>query len=291
MDVARDGAKPSSTAVAEYLVRIGAGSDDDLATLTDRHYHSVPFENLSIHLGEPIDTSVDALFDKIVRRRRGGFCYELNGLFGWLLAELGYRVELLGARVHGPEGDTAPLAHLALRVIADDGVARLVDVGFGGFAVPALELGRVSARVVPQPDGDVEVHDPDGRPGYRLDTRTYARSDFEPTCYWTATHPDSVFTRGPTCSLPLPEGGRVTLGGNRLIRTGSDGTRTEEDLCDDETRAAYRDRFGIVLDRLPVPLHPQAPGRSRPRPDRAGRLPSGGGVDPGRSGQGGARLH
>jgi N-hydroxyarylamine O-acetyltransferase len=113
--------------------------------------------------------------------------------------------------------------------------------------------------VDPQPDGDIEVHPPEGGPGYRLDGREYVRADFEPTCWWTATHPDSFFTRGPTCTLPLSPAGRVTLAGNQLIRTAADGTRTEERLPDDEALVAYRELFGIVLDRLPVPLHPEAP--------------------------------
>ncbi len=250
--------------VAEYLARIGAGADDDLATLTERHYRAVPFENLSIHLGETIDTRPDALFDKIVRRRRGGFCYELNGLFGALLSELGHEVAFLGARVHGQDSDTAPLAHQALRVTGRDGVARLVDVGFGGFCVPALELGSPSTQVDPQPDGDVEVHPPAGGPGYRLDGREYERTDFEPTCWWTATHPASGFTRGPTCTLPLFPAGRVTLAGTMLIRTAADGTRTEETVSEDEALTAYRDLFGLVLERLPIPLHPQAPADLSP---------------------------
>lgn len=261
MDAIADGSRLGSGAVADYLARIGASADDELATLVDLHYRAVPFENLSIHLGETIDIRPGALFDKIVRRRRGGFCYELNTLFGWLLDELGYDVRFLGARVHVGDGDSVPLAHEALSATGDDGVARLVDVGFGGFCVAALDLAGGSERVVPQADGDVEVHDADGGPGYRLDAREYARGDFEPTCYWMATHPDSQFTRGPTCSLPLAPAGRVTLAGTRLIRTAADGTRTEEDLSDGEALTAYRDVFGIVLDRLPVPLYPSPPDR------------------------------
>ncbi|GLZ52935.1 N-hydroxyarylamine O-acetyltransferase [Actinomycetospora sp. NBRC 106378] len=237
--------------VTAYLGRIGAREDDDLATLADRHFRSVPFENLSIHLGEPIELAPEALFDKIVHRRRGGFCYELNGLFGWLLDELGHDVAFLGAVVHTPKGDTAPLAHLALQV---DGL--LVDVGFGDFPVPPAALDRPSTHVDPQPDGDVEVRGPDGRPGYRLERRVRSRDDFGPTCFWTATHPDSGFTHGPTCSLPTADGGRVTMAGARRIVTAADGTRSENDLPDDEALVAYRDLFGIVLDRLPVALHP-----------------------------------
>ncbi len=237
--------------VRAYLGRIGAREDDDVAVLADRHYRSVPFENLSIHLGEPIDLAPEALFEKIVRRRRGGFCYELNGAFARLLTELGHDVRFLGGVVHTPAGDTAPLAHLALQV---DGL--LVDVGFGGFLVLPTSLDEPSTQVDPRPAGDVEVVGPDGRPGYRLERRERSWEDFGPTCWWTATHPDSAFTHGPTCSLPTADGGRVTMAGAHRIVTAPDRTRTEDDLPDDEALAAYRDLFGIDLERLPVALHP-----------------------------------
>lgn len=237
--------------VTAYLERIGAQEGDGVAVLADRHFRSVPFENLAIHLGEPIDLAPEALFDKIVHRRRGGFCYELNGLFAWLLGELGHDVRFVGGVVHTPTGDTAPLAHMALTV---DG--HLVDVGFGGFPVLRAALDEPSAQIDPQPDGDVEVRSPEGKPGYRLERRERARDDFGPTCFWTATHPDSGFTHGPTCSLPTAEGGRVTMAGAHRIVTAPDGSRSEDDLPDDEALAAYRDLFGIDLDRLPVALHP-----------------------------------
>ncbi|MEJ2869524.1 arylamine N-acetyltransferase [Actinomycetospora sp. OC33-EN08] len=244
--------------VATYLSRIGADENDDVATLTERHFHAVPFENLSIHLGETVDTRPEALYDKIVVRRRGGFCYELNGLFAWLLGELGHDVRFLGGVVHTPDGDTAPLAHMALSL--HDGTSeRLVDVGFGGFMVPPTALDAPSTQLEPQADGDVEVRSPAGKTGYRLERRERSRADFAPTCFWTATHPDSGFTHGPTCTLPTREGGRVTLAGARLIRTAPDGTRTEDDLSDGEALSAYRDVFGITLDRLPVALHPPQP--------------------------------
>src|SRR5690349_12134838 len=106
------------------------------------HLLAVPFENLDIHLGRPIVLDQNALFDKIVARRRGGFCYELNGLFALLLRELGFDVALLAAGVaradagFGPEFD-----HLTLlvRTPADEtqSAAWLADVGFGdSFRAP-----------------------------------------------------------------------------------------------------------------------------------------------------------
>src|SRR6266540_3030147 len=86
--------------VAAYLDRIGAArparaDGGALRELQLRHLHAVPFENLSIHLGEEIVLEEQALHHKVVARRRGGFCYELNGLFAALLRELGFKVTLV----------------------------------------------------------------------------------------------------------------------------------------------------------------------------------------------------
>jgi N-hydroxyarylamine O-acetyltransferase len=240
--------------VTAYLARIGADDGDPLDVLVERHLRSVPFENLSIHLGEPIVLDPASLFDKIVTRRRGGFCHELNGAFAWLLRELGHEVTLLGARVAGDEGFTAPLAHAALRVL-DDGVPHLVDVGFGRFGVGPIDLTAPSPQLAPAEDGDLDVRSPAGETGYRLELHPRSREDFEPTCFWQSTHPDSWFTRVPVCSLPIDDG-RVTMQGTTLLRTAGDGTRSEEQLGEQEALDAYRYLFGVRLDRLPTPLYP-----------------------------------
>src|SRR5690349_16321536 len=113
------------TAMA-YLDRIGARPPavPDAAALRElhrRHLEAVPFENLSIFLGEPVLLDEDALVDKIVRRRRGGICYELNGAFAALLTALGYDVRLLAASVFGDDGTLSPpFDHLALLVELDE---------------------------------------------------------------------------------------------------------------------------------------------------------------------------
>ncbi|MFB7075296.1 arylamine N-acetyltransferase, partial [Streptomyces sp. NPDC056290] len=131
----------------EYLRRLGAGHParptvDALRDLHLRHLRTVPFENLSIHLGEEIVLDGERLLDKVVRARRGGFCYELNGAFAVLLTELGYDVTLLAARVYG-EGDRLgiPYDHLALRVRTVDGGDWLADVGFGAHFHLPLAFG------------------------------------------------------------------------------------------------------------------------------------------------------
>ena len=91
-----------------YLNRINyhGSLEPNAETLRDlqvAHLLAVPFENLSIHSGEPIVLEDEALFEKVVQRRRGGFCYELNGLFAWLLRNLGFKVEMLSAGVANPK--------------------------------------------------------------------------------------------------------------------------------------------------------------------------------------------
>src|SRR5215204_6406364 len=113
--------------IARYLDRLRA-HDRSLSALHEAHLHAVPFENLSIHSNERVQLDIAWLFDKLVTRRRGGFCYELNGLFAELLRALGHRVDLLAARVLGPDGALGiPFDHMCLRV--DD--VWLADVGFG----------------------------------------------------------------------------------------------------------------------------------------------------------------
>ncbi len=254
--------------LAAYLHRIGvprpatAGAAT-LRTLHRAHQMTVPFENLSIHLPEPISLNPGDLLDKIVTRRRGGFCYELNGAFALLLEALGARVARVAARVHGDASFGPPFDHLALVVRAADGSGPwLADVGFGSHSVyPMLFDSRdpqddPAARflLADAPEADVDVLK-DGRPQYRIERRARGMDEFVPTCWWQQTSPESHFTRSTICSR-LTEDGRVSISGRSLIRT-SGGSRTEVQLPDDESvLTAYRDHFGIILDRVPAAVSP-----------------------------------
>ena len=249
------------TTARAYLARIGAPAPTapTLAVLTDlmaRHLLSVPFENLSIHLDEPVSLDEPAMLDKIVGRGRGGFCYELNGAFAALLAHLGYDVTLLAARVYDDHGAGPLFDHLILR--ADLEEPWLVDVGFGRFiAAPVrLDVGTEqrdpagTVRIVTTADGDLVVEF-EGRAQLKVEQRPRALADFGPTCWYQQTSPSSHFTQSLICSLPTADG-RVTLSDRLLIST-VDGRRTERELgSDDDVRAVYRELFGIHLDRLPT---------------------------------------
>jgi N-hydroxyarylamine O-acetyltransferase len=232
--------------VARYLARLGVTARG-LADLHLAHLIAVPFENLSIHAGERIHLDVDWLFDKIVTRRRGGFCYELNGLFAELLRALGHRVDLLAARVVRADGTLGiPFDHLCLRV--DE--VWLADVGFGDSFITPLRLdtpevqhdGRRSFRITQ--DGGARFVEDAGRRVYAFELAPRALADFAPGCEHHQTSPDSHFTRGRVVSRLLPAG-RVTLRDDRLIATDLAGGKTEAPVGGD-WRRLLADHFGIA---------------------------------------------
>jgi N-hydroxyarylamine O-acetyltransferase len=245
------------TWIEEYLTRIGceppARPDEEaLRGLHVGHLLTVPFENLSIHFGEEIVLEPSALVAKVVQRRRGGFCYELNGAFASLLSAVGFEVDLLAARSHGANGFGVPFDHLVLRV-----GRWLVDVGYGRHSLYPVrwdvpdeqdDPGGVF-RVTTTLDGDLDVLR-DGEPQYRVWTRPQELADFVTGCWWHSTSPRSHFTRSLVCSLSTMDG-RISVSGNRLIRT-SGSQRTEESLnTDEDILEAYRTHFGIALDAVP----------------------------------------
>lgn len=275
----RDTEVMNSAQADAYLRRIGAQhpawpTSDVLRDLQLRHLRTVPFENLSIHLGEEIVLDEKRLLDKLVGARRGGFCYELNGAFGALLSSLGFDVTLLAARVYGEDGKLGiPYDHLALRVRTVDGGDWLTDVGFGAHSHYPLALGERGEqrdpggvfRVVESgPDaagvrgagGGRDSEDLDvvlgGRRQYRLETRPRVLGDFVVGAWWHSTSPLSHFARSLVCSRVTKDGGRITLSGRKFTVTDPDGAKEVVEVAtDEEVLAVYRERFGIELDRVP----------------------------------------
>jgi len=249
--------------VAAYLRRINYTgpldpSPETLRNLHLAHLFSVPFENLDIHLGRPIVLEDDSLFDKIVERRRGGFCYELNGLFCRLLRELGFAAEKLTAGVANEQDGFDPyFDHMALLVQLER--PWLVDVGFGdSFREPLLldEPGNQTDKSgVYRIDrsGDelilmqLSQHD-SWKPQYRFVLQPFEYADYEEMCHFHQTSPNSPFTKGRVCTLATPEG-RITLRNMRLITTV--GADKHERLLEsqDEHDTVLRELFGVELDR------------------------------------------
>jgi N-hydroxyarylamine O-acetyltransferase len=249
--------------VSSYLERIGyegarAPTLDTLRALHRRHMLSVPFENLDIHLGRTIVLDEGAFFDKIVRQRRGGFCYELNGLFAALLRQLGYELDLLSGRVSNEAGHFGPeFDHLVL-LLRLDGQQWIADVGFGDSFLEPLALdgqeqsvGGMVYFIDSWPDGRILLRKENGQwaAKYVFTLQPHGLEEFAGMCVYHQTSPNSTFPRARICSRATPQG-RITLSGMRLIET-VNGERTERILESEEQYAqALVENFGIVLPNV-----------------------------------------
>jgi N-hydroxyarylamine O-acetyltransferase len=229
---------------------------ETLQQLHPAHLLAVPFENLDISLGRSIDLDEVAVLAKIIDRRRGGFCYELNSAFATLLRALGYSVSLLSARVARQDGGVGPeFDHLTLLVHLDH--PWLADVGFGeSFRLP-LRLDDPEVQMQPmgsyrldhEDDQVTLLHRADGHwePQYCFTLRPHAIADFAAMCRYHQTSPESHFTQKRICTRATLDG-RLTLSDWRFIRTAG-GWRHERVLADeDEYRATLATYFGVVLE-------------------------------------------
>lgn len=226
-----------------------------LRALQAAHLLHVPFENLDIHRGRPI--RLEDSYEKVVEAGRGGFCYELNGVFYELLTALGFTARLISARVFssattfGPEFD-----HMAILVTLSEG-EYLVDVGFGEFTQGPLanQLGLVQTdargqfvleqydatyRVVSKLNGEAR------EPEYLFTTAARSLHDFEAMCHYHQTSPDSHFTQKRLISLAT-ETGRMTISGNTLKL--KQGELVEETTLHDEAefKSALARYFNVTL--------------------------------------------
>jgi N-hydroxyarylamine O-acetyltransferase len=258
-----------------YLERIGYSGDpaptlETLQAMHRAHFYSVPFENLDIGRGVRIEVDEQVIFDKIVRRQRGGFCLELNGLFAVALRALGFSVDVIGARVMSDGTLSRPMSHMVLIVHLDE--PWIADVGFGGRVAEPLRLNERDEQVfgarryVVANDGDhwfVTCSEPGGPTirGRASDsvmaaTRSYlftmqprAFEEFQSACDWLQTSPDSRFTQGDVVSLATPSG-RLTLAERRFIVIQDENREEHEVASGDEESRILRDRFGIKLPKL-----------------------------------------
>ncbi len=254
----------------QYLHRIGIdiaqehipATFSSLCMLQHAHMHNVPFEALDIHCNTPITLNPQFFYDKVVTRSRGGYCYELNGLFYELLTHLGFSPVMLSARVnnHVTELIGREFDHLTLMVCLD-GNDWLVDVGFGDFALRPLCLNE-----------QVQY---DGRNYYRFgskmhDGQMYSTvekwnmekeefvieilftttprmlSDFEEMNHYQQKDPSSHFVQNLICTIPTGDG-RISLVNNRLITTLL-GEKNETEVKDEQERDEILSRhFGIKI--------------------------------------------
>ncbi len=223
------------------------------------HMLAVPFENLDIGLKRAINITEQAIYKKIVVNSRGGFCYELNGLFAWLLIQIGFDVTYLNARVYNYEGKLGiDFDHLALLVQIPRRSDRwLADVGFGDSFISPLSFengeqiqGLRSYRLEKIQNGYVvwqKNYDGALERLYFFDIQPHGFPDeYKSACMYHQTSPDSSFTSGSIITRATTDG-RVSLEDGSLILT-ENGQRTERSLnSQDEYNALLKEYFGVTL--------------------------------------------
>lgn len=264
----------ASALVDEYFARIEwrGASAPNLATLSSllrAHAEAIPFENLDILLGRRVSLDLGALREKLLRARRGGYCFEHATLLAAVLEDLGFRVTRHSARVTlFRPADASPRTHMFLTVALPDGIF-VVDPGFGG-----------KAASFPIPLGDVSGHRPEGATHWmaRIDGRWILRMavdegvidawvttlerdhavDFEMANHFTATHPASPFGHWLMMSILRAQGRVTVLNRDVAIETG-------EGLCKKilrdraELRRLLVDCFGFDLPEIESLRFPEIP--------------------------------
>lgn len=258
-----------------YLARIGIGVVPDadaagLAAIQRAHRLAIPFENLDIRLGRGVSLDPAHVFEKLVHKRRGGYCFEQNQLFLRALTAMGFDARPLLGRVWLMATDIPPRNH-TLNLVRINGEDWIADAGFGGSYAPPMKL--VDGSQASAPDGAdfrlslTEDHgwllerrgeEPIGEGAsdswqaqYSFTLDNVASIDLEMSNHWAATRPDTLFTTRSVVSMCLPSGFASLLDQHYKRRNGDQ--RVEADI---ESATAYRLRlnfvFGIVLDEVEV---------------------------------------
>jgi len=276
-----------------YLARLGldaapAPDAQGLAKLQAAQRRSIAFENLDVRLGRPILIDGDSVFEKLVTRRRGGYCFEQNRLFADMLGAIGLPARPLLARVvlGAPAGEIMPRTHVLL-LLEIDGQPWVADAGFGGSFVPPLPLrdGAEAAtpdgashrlRRIGQP-GDLggewlleragppastdgrSADSEDWQPQYAFHLNPVAPVDLEQCNHWTSTRPASRFTTLHIVSIVLPDGFAALTERSLSVARGS--VRESRDMTSpEEYRATLADLFDLTLaaeDVAALPLFAQ----------------------------------
>ena len=255
--------------IAEYFSRVSytgptEPTTDVLAALVAAHNRSIPFENLDPLMGVPVvDLRPETLIDKLVRRRRGGYCFEHNGVMAYVLSELGFGIDILGGRVvwMNTSGELPAQTHQALAVTVPGEDGRfLVDVGFGGQTLSSpirLETDTVQQtrhelyRIREREDWYVlesEIRDT-WEPLYLFSIRPFPMIDRQVGSWYVSTYPESGFVTGLSVAL-VTDDARWNLRGRNLAIHGK---RQSERLRFDtaaQVVEALTDRFGIDLTGL-----------------------------------------
>jgi N-hydroxyarylamine O-acetyltransferase len=226
-------------------------SFETLNGLHTAHTFNIPFENLDIYFNRAPLLDKESLFKKLVTDKRGGYCFEMNGLFSIVLRELGFKVTdlLAGGRLHQ-----------VLMVELDD-KKYLVDVGYGndGIAGPLLmeegleqqQFTNTYRFLINPAFGYMLQRKADGeyQPMYTFNLQECSPMDYLISNHFTATFPESFFRKMKFCTMPTPEG-RITLT-DEHFKVVENGSVTEQKISGDaEFNGLLKKHFGLDLDAI-----------------------------------------
>ncbi|MCL2352835.1 MAG: arylamine N-acetyltransferase [Firmicutes bacterium] len=248
--------------IRAYLARIAYSgpldlTPDTLRALQYAHVTHVPYENADIIRGAPLSMKPDDLYGKIVTRKRGGYCFELNGAFGGLLRDLGFDTADFAGRFLTDDSPEIPMRRHRVLVVSCAGERYVCDAGVG-IAAPRYPLRLVRGEVQEQWNGEAYRVEWDSfyghvihqrfrgvwRPFYAFTEEPQADADFAVLSFWCEKHPDSIFNKEYMISLKTP-GGRMTMDGNAFRVYEGDGCVREEVLGKDETDTYLARYFSI----------------------------------------------
>ena len=246
--------------VEKYLERIGVSGPIEpslasLRTLHRAHLTAISYENFDVQLGRPVTIAIPAIYEKIVENRRGGWCYEMNGILGWALKELGFKVtRATGAVMREASGDAAVGNHLVLKVALEEGIY-LADVGFGDGSVEPIPVapGAFTANgfafsLSPMDERwwRFRNHPYSGAPSFDFDLAPADETLFAAQCHRLQTAPDSIFVRNVLCFRHKASGFHALRG--RVLRTVTPQTISERLLkTADEFHAVVQNTFGLEI--------------------------------------------
>ncbi|MEN7548315.1 arylamine N-acetyltransferase [Rapidithrix thailandica] len=252
------------TKLQQYFDRIGFTSHakPDLETLHQLHLlhlTHIPFENLDVMYHNPISLEPEKLFKKLVEKKRGGFCYEMNGLFQQVLQTIGFDSHLIAARVKNSQGGFGREDDHAAILTILDGNIYLTDVGFGdSFLKPILlETGTVTEGkyTITEYDDNYLAYSSKNETTKQFETQFIFTLQERPLSYFTEgcefhqTSPDSHFTKGRVITLAR-EDGRVTLSESKL-KISQQGKVTEFPIHSEKTFSTYlKEYFHLNTEQL-----------------------------------------
>lgn len=208
---------------------------DTLRRLHVGHLRSIPYENVDVALGRGASRDLGVIFDKLVTRRRGGWCYEMCGLLAWALGEIGFAVTpLAGGVERAVRGDSAIGNHLVLLVDLDR--RYLCDVGFGDGLLEPIAIERSVVRqnflefgLEPMDEGwwRLDNHAEGSASSFDFQLERANEALLSERCQWLQTSPESMFVQNVVCMRHVPNG-LVLLRGKVLKRVTAEGVARHE---------------------------------------------------------------